>query len=62
MSGGPVFNAERLFGVVSTGMSYSCEEAAKLKPYGTVALLHPLVESGSLGIAAAIAEGRIRSA
>jgi hypothetical protein len=61
MSGGPVFNAERLFGVISTGMSYS-EEAAKLKPYGTVALLHPLVESGSLGIAAAIAEGRICSA
>jgi hypothetical protein len=60
MSGGPVFNGERLYGIVSTGMTYS-EEAAKLKPYGTVALLDPLAESGSLGIAAAIAEGRIRA-
>jgi hypothetical protein len=68
MSGGPVFNGDHLYGIVSTGMTYCAEEAATLKPYGTVALLRPLVEmkqfrlddtSEWISIADRIAAGRI---
>lgn len=68
MSGGPVFNGDHLYGIVSTGMTYRPEEAATLKPYGTVALLRPLVEmeqfrlddtSEWISIADRIAAGRI---
>jgi hypothetical protein len=44
MSGGPVFNGDQLFGIVSTGMTYQPEEGISLKPYGTVALLSPLLD------------------
>ena len=44
MSGGPVFNGDHLYGIVSTGITYQPEEASPLKPYGTVALLRPLLE------------------
>jgi hypothetical protein len=44
MSGGPVFNGDHLYGIVSTGMTFRPEEAATMKPYGTVALLPPLLK------------------
>jgi hypothetical protein len=69
MSGGPVFNSDVMYGIVSTGMS-SSEGSAGLRPYGIAALLRPLLEMQPFGlggasplvsIRAAIEEGRIRT-
>lgn len=71
MSGGPVFNDDVLYGVVSTGWPSSADEmGGLLGAGGTVALLRPLLEMGevrldendpSTRIASLIESGRIRS-
>jgi hypothetical protein len=50
MSGGPVFNGDRLYGVVSTGLTYQEHDGPPLKPYGRVALLRPLLEMNEFAL------------
>jgi len=49
MSGGPVFNGDHLYGVVSSGVTYAPDHADS-PPLGRVALLAPLAEMGSFAL------------
>lgn len=49
MSGGPVFNGDLLYGVVSSGLTYADDEDGS-PPLGRVALLRTLTQMGSFAL------------
>lgn len=59
MSGGPVFNSDLLYGVVSRGLTERDEHGVDHDVAGTVVLLRPLLEMGEVSLGDSCARVRI---